>query len=77
MLIAKAFVGRILTFDVEAASIYGRLVADARTQGRSPKMGDAQMAAVACREGMAVATGNVADFKALQVSVIDPWATGS
>ena len=76
-LIANAFVGRILTFDVEAALIYGRLAADARAQGRAPKMGDAQIAAVAWREGMAVATRDVADFKALQVPVVNPWESGS
>lgn len=77
MLIARAFVGRILTFDVEAALIYGRLVADARTLGRSPKMGDAQIAAVAWREGMTVATRNVADFRDLQVAVVNPWDSAS
>jgi hypothetical protein len=77
MLIAKAFVGRILTFDVQAALIYGRLVADARARGRSPKMGVAQIAAVAWREGMAVATRNITDFSDLQVAVVNPWDSGS
>jgi predicted nucleic acid-binding protein len=76
-LIADRFVGRIFTFDVEAALIYGRLVADAGAQGRPPKMGAAQIAAVAWREGMAVATRNVADFEALQVPVVNPWENGS
>ena len=64
-------------FDVEAALIYGKLVANALAQGRTPTVADAQIAAVAWRDGMAVATRNVADFKALQVPVIDPWAKGS
>jgi predicted nucleic acid-binding protein len=76
-LIADAFAGRILMFDVEAALIYGKLVANALAQGRTPKVADAQIAAVAWREGMAVATRDVADFRALQVPVIDPWANGS
>ena len=75
-LIADAFAGRILVFDVEAALIYGKLVANARAQGRPPKMGDAQIAAVAWRDGMAVATRNVVDFEALQVPVVNPWETG-
>lgn len=75
-LIADAFVGRILVFDVEAALIYGNLVATALAQGRTPKMSDAQIAAVAWREGMAVATRDVADFKVLQVPVVDPWKHG-
>jgi predicted nucleic acid-binding protein len=75
-LIADAFAGRILVFDVEAALIYGKLVANARAQGRPPKMGDAQIAAVAWRDGMTVATRDVADFQALQVPVVNPWETG-
>jgi predicted nucleic acid-binding protein len=76
-LIADAFAGRILLFDVEAALIYGKLVASALAQGRPLQMGDAQIAAVAWREGMAVATRDVADFKALQVPVVNPWESGS
>jgi predicted nucleic acid-binding protein len=72
-LIAETFVERILTFDVEAALIYGRLIAEARARGRHPKLSDAQIAAVAWREGMAVATRNVADFRDLQVPIINPW----
>jgi toxin FitB len=76
-LIAHAFVGRILVFDVEAALIYGKLVANALAQGRTPKVADAQIAAIARREGMAVATRNVADFEALRVPVVNPWENGS
>jgi predicted nucleic acid-binding protein len=75
-LIADAFAGRILVFDVEAALIYGKLVANALGQGRTPKVADAQIAAVAWREGMVVATRDVADFKALQVPVVNPWQHG-
>jgi hypothetical protein len=76
-LIGDAFAGRILVFDVEAALIYGKLVANALAQGRTPKMGDAQIAAVAWREGMAVATRDVADFENLQVPVVNPWESRS
>ena len=75
-LIVDAFAGRILVFDVQAALIYGKLVANALAQGRTPTVADAQIAAVAWREGMAVATRDVDDFKVLQVPVIDPWAVG-
>ena len=73
-LIGDAFAGRI---DVEAGLIYGKLVANALAQGRTPKMGDAQIAAVAWREGMAVATADVADFENLQVPVVNPWESRS
>jgi toxin FitB len=76
-LIGDAFVGRILVFDIEAALIYGKLVADALARGQTPKMGDAQIAAVARREGMTVATRDVADFEALQIPVVNPWEGAS
>jgi predicted nucleic acid-binding protein len=72
-LIAEDFVDRILDFDVAAALIYGKLVAEALARGRPPTVGDAQIAAVARREGMAVATRDVYDFEPLGVRIIDPW----
>jgi len=75
-LITEDFSGRILTFDVEAALIYGRIVADALARGRPPTVGDAQIAAVARRERMAVASRDVRDFEALDVPIIDPWHVG-
>ena len=75
-LITEDFSGRILTFDVEAALIYGRIVADALARGRAPTVGDAQIAAVARRERMAVASRDVRDFETLDVPIIDPWHVG-
>lgn len=72
-LINEDFAGRILSFDAAAALIYGKLVAEAVAHGRQPTVGDAQIAAVARRDGMAVATRDVADFEPLAVAVVDPW----
>jgi|SRR5919106_269392 predicted nucleic acid-binding protein len=72
-LITEDFAGRILTFDVEAALIYAKLVAEALARGRPPTVGDAQIAAVARRDRMAVASRDVRDFEALDVPIIDPW----
>jgi predicted nucleic acid-binding protein len=74
-LVRERFAGRILAYDADAALIYGGIVAAARAQGREPKIGDAQVAAVARREGMAVATRNIGDFELLGVEIIDPWRT--
>jgi predicted nucleic acid-binding protein len=41
--------------------------------GRQPTVGDAQIAAVARRDGMALASRDVADFEPLAVTVVDPW----
>lgn len=75
-LIEVDFAGRILAFGVDAALIFGRLVAGAYATGRPPRMGDAQIAAVAAENGMAVATRDVGDFESLGVPIINPWSAG-
>jgi predicted nucleic acid-binding protein len=72
-LISEDFAGRILTLDVDAALIYGRIVADALARGRPPTVGDAQIAAVARRDGMAIASRDVRGFEVLEVPVVNPW----
>ena len=72
-LVRTHFAGRVLAYDADAALIYGDLVASARARGRAPAIADAQIAAVARREGMAVATRDARDFEPLGVTVIDPW----
>jgi toxin FitB len=61
---------------VAAALIYGKLVAAALARGRPPTVGDAQIAAVAQRDGMAVASRDIRGFDSLDVSIIDPWQGG-
>jgi toxin FitB len=72
-LIIEDFAGRILMVDVESALIYGKIVAEALARGRPPTVGDAQIAAVALRNGMAIASRDIAGFEALDVPIIDPW----
>lgn len=67
------FTGRILPFDEQAAYAYGKIVASARTQGRSILMADGQIAAIARVRGLAVATRDTAPFKSAGVAVINPW----
>jgi hypothetical protein len=75
-LVQEDFAGRILVFDVPAALIYGQLVAGALAQGRPPTVGDAQIAAVAHRDGMAVASRDSRGFECLDVTLINPWQGG-
>ena len=63
-------------FDLTAALIYGKLVAAALARGRPPTVGHAQIAAVAQRNGMAVASRDSRGFESLEVTVIDPWQGG-
>ena len=73
-LIRHQFRGRILVMDTEAALIYGKFVAVAFSRGKPPSISDAQIAAVAKANDMAVATRNTADFEVFDIQVIDPWA---
>lgn len=67
------FQGRILPFEEADALLYGRLMARARERGRPARVGDAEIAAVALRRGMTIATRNVAHFSVFAVPLIDPW----
>lgn len=69
----RLFQGRILPFDEAAALVFGEIVAMARAHGRPPSVGDAQIAAVARRHGLAVATRDAGGFAHLGVEIVDPW----
>jgi predicted nucleic acid-binding protein len=74
LVLSSTFADRILPFDASAAPVYARLVAQARRNGRTVGLGDAQIAAVALDRGLAVATRDVSDFSTFGVALIDPWA---
>lgn len=74
--LAKQFEGRVLPFDGAAAAIWGRLMGDGDRSGRTPALADAQIAAVAIRHNLAVATRNIRDFEHLDVELLNPWHTG-
>lgn len=68
------FQGRILPFDREAAVIWGAIMGEGDRTGRPKPMADAQIAAVALRNGLTLATRNIRDFTDMQVTLVDPWA---
>ena len=67
------FAGRVLPFDADAARAFAVIVAGRRRAGRPIEMPDAQIAAIARANRMAVATRNVADFADCGVDLINPW----
>ena len=71
--VMRGFRDRILPFTEADALIYGRLMADARRRGRPARVGDAEIAAVALRHAMAIATRNTDDFAAFDLVLINPW----
>ena len=72
-MLSEDFAGRILPFGSDAAHAYARIAADRRRAGRPISHFDAQIAAIARRHGMGVATRNVDDFAGCGIAVTTPW----
>ena len=70
---ATLFVGRILTFDSDAANIYAEIFAQRYAAGRPISQADCQIAAIARSREASIATRNVRDFEGIEVELIDPW----
>lgn len=64
------FAGRVLSIDGETADRWGRLLAQA---GRPLPAIDSLLAATAQRHGLQLVTRNVADFRDVEVPLINPW----
>ncbi len=69
----RRFAGRTFSFDVKAAEVYGKIIAKAEHQGRTVKVGDGQIAAIALDRKMKVATRDTDDFSPTGVGLINPW----
>ena len=68
-----AFDQRVLSYDEAAARIYGELMGDRKELGRPMSVPDGQIAAIARRDHLAVATRNVLDFEDCGIEVINPF----
>ena len=63
-----------LAFDAMAADTYAEIVTERRNQGRPISVEDAQIAAIACARGLAIATRNTLDFEGISgLDLINPW----
>lgn len=65
--------GRVLSFDLASARLYGPLVATRNRLGRPIGVADAQIAAVCLRHAATLATRNVADFADAGLTIVNPW----
>ena len=72
--ILPLFEGRMLTFDVKAATTFAHINAKAQAAGSTLGFADGAIAAIALANGFAVATRNVGDFAYTGVKIINPWA---
>jgi toxin FitB len=67
------FAGRILTFDLHAASRWAHLIAALLDKGRPLPTLDSQIAATALAHDLILVTRNVKDIEGTGVTVLNPW----
>ena len=65
-----------LPFGAAEALVLGQLMAERRAAGRPIGFADAQIAATARQQGMALVTRNVSDFEGCGVVLCNPWSGG-
>lgn len=73
-LLADGYRGRILVFDIDAATHFGRIRADRDRLGRPVEPIDAMIAAIALANRMPLVTRNSSDFSDIGLDVIDPFS---
>lgn len=73
---SEDFSGRILPFDIAAASEYANVAAKKPKKGHPISQFDAQIAGIARSRGMTIVTCNVNDFKDCDIPLINPWLHG-
>ncbi|MCK6432728.1 MAG: type II toxin-antitoxin system VapC family toxin [Aquabacterium sp.] len=69
--------GRVLPFDLEAASTYAALAAKARTRARGFPIPDGYIAAIAASRNFIVASRDSSAFEACGLRAINPWSAPS
>jgi len=75
--LSRGFSDRVYGFDVEAANVYGELIATRERAGRPLEGFDGLIAAIARVRGCTVATRDAADFDGCRVPIINPWDSAS
>lgn len=65
--------GRILSFNTSACHVWGQLRAKWEAEGLRVSVIDGQIAAIAVRHSLKVATRNVADFRRTDVRTVNPF----
>ncbi|HLW90350.1 MAG TPA: PIN domain-containing protein [Roseiarcus sp.] len=64
---------RILSFDLQAATIAGKLIDGARSVGRAPGFADVAIAATAQANGLTILTRNTKHFQPLGGFALNPF----
>jgi toxin FitB len=71
---SEDFEGRVLPFDMEAATAYADIFAARRRGGRSTATLDLMIASVARSHGASVVTRDTSGFEDCGLALINPWA---
>jgi len=69
----ERFNTRILDFDLQAATIWGKIQALSEIQGKSMLVIDGQIAATGIRYDLTVVTRNIKDMEMSGVNLLNPW----
>ncbi|MGE0717848.1 MAG: type II toxin-antitoxin system VapC family toxin [Alphaproteobacteria bacterium] len=73
--LTEEFGPRLLSFDRECAILWGRTLATSAAAGRPRPAIDGQIAAVAMRYGLRIASRDQRAFAGLDVVRLDPWGS--
>lgn len=71
--VEEDYAGRILSFDLAAATAYAEIMARCEAKGRPIDMADAQNAAICWVNDARLATRNTKHFEGLGLNLINPW----
>lgn len=71
--VEEDYAGRILSFDLAAATAYAEIMARCEAKGRPIDMADAQIAAICWVNDARLATRNTKHFEGLGLNLINPW----
>jgi hypothetical protein len=63
----------VVEIDLDTTAIWAKLLAELRRKGRMMPVKDSLIAASAKQHGLAVATRNVADYRAAGVRIVNPF----
>ena len=72
-MLEQDFAGQLLSFDLNAASVYAVMLAERERIGQSMAMADAQIAAICLSRDATLATRNVKHFEGLGLALMNPW----
>lgn len=68
------FDSRILDVDSKTGLVWGRLMGEAKREGRGLSVMDGWIAAIAIRHDLTLVTRNTKDFQGMEITLFDPWS---